>query len=502
MVHQHGVVRSTRLVALLAGLGLAAVACSSGGPAASQTVVVNSTVAASGNTASVTVAGSAGGSTTAPTSSDPAASGAPTSGAQASGTQASGVPASSPPASGPATSGPATSGPATSGPATSGPATSRPATSGPATSGAAASSSPAAGVNALPVAKVSASPAFGSKTVGVADPLKISVQQGRITDVKVTTSTGHELKGAVSADGTSWSLGEVLGYGKTYTASGTATGTDGKAVPIAGSFSTVVPTSKVRTTISPSDGDVVGVATPVIVAFAVNPADRAAIAKAVSIRTTPKVTGAWVWIQHDDKRWALDFRPAVYWPANTKVRVEAKVYGLKFAAGAYGSSDVTSDFTIGRNQVVKADVNSHFLQVFRDGHQVASYPASYGKGDTPDKITRSGVHVVNDLFPTKLMSNPKYGYVNVLEHWAVRISDNGEFIHANPKTVGDQGNTNVSHGCVNLSLKDAEAYFKSAMRGDPVEVTGTTIKLQPSDGDIFDWTYPWQQWKNLAVKTY
>jgi len=472
MVHQHGVVRSTRLVALLAGLGLVAVACSSGGPAASQTVVVNSTVAASGNTASVTVAGSAGGSTSAPASSDPAASGAPTSGAQASGTQASGVPASSPPASGPATS------------------------------GAAASSSPAAGVNALPVAKVSASPAFGSKTVGVADPLKISVQQGRITDVKVTTSTGHELKGAVSADGTSWSLGEVLGYGKTYTASGTATGTDGQAVPIAGSFSTVVPTSKVRTTISPSDGDVVGVATPVIVAFAVNPADRAAIAKAVSIRTTPKVTGAWVWIQHDDKRWALDFRPAVYWPANTKVHVEAKVYGLKFAAGAYGSSDVTSDFTIGRNQVVKADVNSHFLQVFRDGHQVASYPASYGKGDTPDKITRSGVHVVNDLFPTKLMSNPKYGYVNVLEHWAVRISDNGEFIHANPKTVGDQGNTNVSHGCVNLSLKDAEAYFKSAMRGDPVEVTGTTIKLQPSDGDIFDWTYPWQQWKNLAVKTY
>ncbi|MGI8591247.1 MAG: Ig-like domain-containing protein [Nakamurella sp.] len=472
MVHQHGVVRSTRLVALLAGLGLAAVACSSGGPAVSPTVVVNSTVAASGNTTSVTAAGSAGGSTTAPPSSDPAASGALSSGAQASS---------------PATSGPATSGPATSGPATSGPGT---------------SSSPAAGANALPVAKVSASPAFGSKTLGVADPLKISVQQGRITDVKVTTSTGHELKGAVSADGTSWSLGEVLGYGKTYTASGTATGTDGKAVPIAGSFSTVVPTSKVRTTISPSDGDVVGVATPVIVAFAVNPADRAAIAKAVSIRTTPKVTGAWVWIQHDDKRWALDFRPAVYWPANTKVHVEAKVYGLKFAAGAYGSSDVTSDFTIGRNQVVKADVNSHFLQVFRDGHQVASYPASYGKGDTPDKITRSGIHVVNDLFPTKLMSNPKYGYVNVLEHWAVRISDNGEFIHANPKTVGDQGNTNVSHGCVNLSLKDAEAYFKSAMRGDPVEVTGTTIKLQPSDGDIFDWTYPWQQWKNLAVKTY
>jgi lipoprotein-anchoring transpeptidase ErfK/SrfK len=184
------------------------------------------------------------------------------------------------------------------------------------------------------------------------------------------------------------------------------------------------------------------------------------------------------------------------------VHVAAKVYGLKFANGAYGSSDVTSDFTIGRNQVVKANVNSHFLEVYRDGQKVASYPASYGKGDTPDKITRSGIHVVNDLFPTKLMSNPKYGYTNVLERWAVRISNNGEFIHANPKTVSDQGNTNVSHGCVNLSLADAEAYFKSALMGDPVEVTGTSIQLGASDGDIFDWTYSWDQWQNMAAKTY
>lgn len=104
-----------------------------------------------------------------------------------------------------------------------------------------------------------------------------------------------------------------------------------------------------------------------IVAFGVTPLDRAAAAKTISITTTPKVTGAWVWIQHDDGRWALDFRTKGYWPANTKVHVQANVYGMKFADGAYGAGDLTSDFTIGRNQVVKADVNSHDLLAFATG---------------------------------------------------------------------------------------------------------------------------------------
>ena len=446
--------RNVGLVALLAAVGLAAAACtSSSGSAAEQTVTVSSTVGVAPDSTSVTI---------------PAATGAPSSGPAAS--------------SGAVASGGAV---ASSGAVDSAPA----------------SSAAASSAIVLPVAAVAASPAFGTKTMSPSDPLKITVAKGKITALKLTNPAGLVVKGAVSADGSTWTLGEVLGYGKTYTATGSATGTDGKVVPIKGTFTTVSPKTKVRTTISPGDGKTVGVATSVIVSFGVKPADGDNIAKYVSITTTPKVTGAWVWIQHDDGLWALDFRTQGYWPENTKVHVEANVYGLKFGTGAYGSSDVTSDFTIGRNQVVKADVNSHYLYVYQDGKEVAKYAASYGKGDTPDKITRSGIHVVNDKNETKLMSNPKYGYTNVLEHWAVRISDNGEFIHANPNTVGDQGNTNVSHGCVNLSLADAEAYFKSALLGDPVEVTGTSINLSASDGDLFDWTYSWSEWKNLSVKS-
>ena len=76
------------------------------------------------------------------------------------------------------------------------------------------------------------------------------------------------------------------------------------------------------------------------------------------------------------------------------------------------------------------------------------------------------------------MSNPAYGYTDVTEHWAVRISDNGEFIHQNQDTVGDQGVDNVSHGCINLSADERRRpTSRSAIYGDPVEVTGTSVQL-------------------------
>ena len=261
-------------------------------------------------------------------------------------------------------------------------------------------------------------------------------------------------------------------------------------MPISGTLSTVPDTAAVRNTVYPGDDAVVGVAAPITVYFGVEPADKAAVAAHVTLTSDPAVEGAWAWIQHNDGRWALDYRTKDYWPAGTKVHVSAQLYGVPLAPGAYGAADITSDFTIGRNQVVIADVNSHQLVVQRDGATVATYPASYGRGEDtgdPNLITRSGIHVVNELDETKLMSNPRYGYSNVPEKWAVRISNNGEFIHANPASSDAQGNTNVTHGCVNLSLADAEDYFHSAIWGDPVEVTGTSVTLGPDDGDIYIW---------------
>jgi lipoprotein-anchoring transpeptidase ErfK/SrfK len=136
--------------------------------------------------------------------------------------------------------------------------------------------------------------------------------------------------------------------------------------------------------------------------------------------------------------------------------------------------------------------------IIRDGAQVASYPASYGLDSDPNRNTRSGIHVVNEKFTDKRMVSQQYGY-DVMEKWAVRMSNNGEFIHANPATTGVQGSTNVTHGCVNLSLADAKAYYDTALYGDPVEVTGTPIALSAKDGDIWDWTLSWSQWQRLSA---
>jgi len=354
---------------------------------------------------------------------------------------------------------------------------------------------------ALP-AVVTSNPAFGATGLSPSGPLTITVANGAITAIQITNSQGNAVHGNTSADGTSWTLTEPLAFGTTYTVTGTAAGTDGIPRPITGSYTTITPVDQITTSISPDPGSVVGVAAPVIVSLGYPPADRALIESHMHITTTPHVDGAWAWIRHDGDTWpALDWRPKGYWPAGTQVHVESDIYGLDFGGGYYGGPDATSDFTIGRNQVVLANAQSYQIVIQRDGQTVATYPASFGNGDIigdPNRVTRSGVHVVMDKQQTTTMSNPAYGYTNVVEHWAVRISDNGEFIHQNQNTVADQGNTNVSHGCINLSADNAQAYYESAIYGDPVEVTGTSMPLSAADGDIYDWTIPWNQWLTMS----
>lgn len=182
------------------------------------------------------------------------------------------------------------------------------------------------------------------------------------------------------------------------------------------------------------------------------------------------------------------------------MHVKANLYGVPFGSGAYGAQDVTLDFGIGRRQVVRAEASSHRIQVLDEaGAVIMDFPCSYGEGDLDRNVTRSGVHVVTEKYEDFYMTNPAAGYANVRERFAVRISNNGEFIHANPASSGAQGNSNVTNGCINLSIGDAEQYFNTAIYGDPVEVTGTRIDLSYADGDIWDWAVPWEEWKSMSA---
>jgi lipoprotein-anchoring transpeptidase ErfK/SrfK len=349
-----------------------------------------------------------------------------------------------------------------------------------------------------PVAVIAVTPATGSTGVVPTITATATVTDGTFGDVTLTDAKGEAVVGEFNEDRTSWSSTEPLEYKATYTWGGSATGTDGRAVPVEGTLATVAPSKTVRGTLNIGDGRTVGVAAPIRIQFNGHVGDRAAVEKALSLTTSVPVEGGWGWLPDEGGGSRVDYRPKEYWPAGTQVAVQAKLFGVAYGDGAYGATDLSSTFEIGRAQIVKADVDSFRMVVMRDGKKVGDYPASYGLGSDPERNTRSGVHVVSEKFTNKRMVSDRYGY-DLVEKWAVRISNNGEFIHANPDSTSAQGSSNVTHGCVNLSPGDAKAYYDTALYGDPVEVTGTPVALASRDGDIWDWTLSWEQWKALSA---
>ncbi|WP_240945695.1 Ig-like domain-containing protein [Rhodococcus sp. HNM0569] len=348
-----------------------------------------------------------------------------------------------------------------------------------------------------PVVEVTADPADGASDVNPTVPVSITARDGTFTDVALHTPDGRAVQGTLSPDRATFTVGEPLGYASTYTWSGTAVGTDGKSKPVEGGFTTLAPDEIVHANTNIGDGQEVGIAAPIMLQFDSSITDKAAVEKALTVTTNPPTPGAWAWLE-DDGGSRAHWRPQNYWAPGTTVDVEAKLYGVDYGDGAYGGEDLSLHFTIGRSQVVVANAPSHRLQVVRDGATIMDIPVSYGEGDEARNVTRSGIHMVTEKHEDFLMSNPPY-YENVRERWAVRISNNGEFIHANPLTTGSQGASNVTNGCINLSLEDAQQYFQTAMYGDPVEVTGTSIALSPADGDVYDWTIDWPTWQSMSA---
>lgn len=344
-------------------------------------------------------------------------------------------------------------------------------------------------------------PADGATDVNPQATVSASGGAGRLREVSLTKAHGSQVAGTLSPDGHQWMASAPLSYAGQYTWSGVIVALDGSTTPLTGSFRTLAPSKLVHATTNISDGDTVGVAAPIVVQFdaPLDDTAKAAAERRMHVTTSVPVQGGWAWLPDTAQGSRAHWRPAQYWPAGTAVTMTAALFGQDLDAAGFGAADLTTTFTIGRSQIVRAAVDSHRVVVIRDGQQVLDLPASYGSGSDLNRVTRSGTHIVMSKAETVLMSNPAYGYVNLPEHWAVRISNNGEFIHANPNSVSAQGSSNVTHGCINLSTENAKAYFDTAVYGDPVEVTGSSVSLSAKDGDIYDWAIPWEQWRAMSA---
>ncbi|GGM61605.1 L,D-transpeptidase 5 [Longimycelium tulufanense] len=340
----------------------------------------------------------------------------------------------------------------------------------------------------IPPAKVALEPGAGATGVSPNTPAKVTVSDGTIRDLTLTNDDGKAIEGTLADDKRSWVAGTKLGYGRTYTWAGSAVGADGKEVPISGSFTMVQPSRTITASVNVADNQEYGVAMPITVQFSAPVQDRAAAERAMKVQTSVPTEGAWGWLDSQYLVW----RPKDYWKPGTQVNVNYDLYGVNLGGGAYGAEDLTSGFTIGREQIVKGNTATHRVVVIRDGQQVDDFPASFGLQTDPGRVTRNGRYWAMAKHTSFSMTNERYNYRDVVVPWAVRMSNNGEFIHGYAPSIWAQGSQNVSHGCVNLSPANAKKYFDTALVGDPIEMEGAPIDL-PTDGNDI-WAIPWEKW--------
>jgi lipoprotein-anchoring transpeptidase ErfK/SrfK len=326
-------------------------------------------------------------------------------------------------------------------------------------------------------------------------PVTVRVRDGRIRSVAL--AGGERLDGRISPDGSRWWPRWALTPGRTYTLVVTVVGADGRPATVRGTFRTRrVAHTLGAAVVAPREGATVGVGMPIILRFAGPVENRVAVERSLALRTSMPVTGAWHWSSASD----VVFRPMTYWPAHTRVRLDAHLTGLRLAGDAYGAQDVTTGFDVGDAHVTVASARGHHQDVRVNGRRVRRMPISMGKGTRLAYTTTSGIHLTMEKSHHVVMDSASVGcppgcpdHYRHDVYFAVRISDSGEYEHSAPWSVGDQGHRNVSHGCINLGPRDARWFYRHTLPGDVVEVTGTRRRLAPGNGWGY-WQLSWPEW--------
>ncbi|HYZ69202.1 MAG TPA: Ig-like domain-containing protein [Mycobacterium sp.] len=346
----------------------------------------------------------------------------------------------------------------------------------------------------LLVPKLAASVKDGAVGVSVESPVTVSAEDGVLGAVTMVNEDGALVAGEFSPDGLTWATTEPLGYNKRYTLNAESLGLGG-ATSQQMTFETHSPENLTMAYVLPNDGEVVGVGQPVAVQFDENIPNRLAAQNAIKITTNPPVEGAFYWLNNREVRW----RPAQYWKPGTTVDVAVNIYGADLGDGLFGQESVKTRFTIGDEIIATADDNAKLVTVRRNGEVIKTMPTSMGKDSTP---TNNGVYIVGNRFSHIVMDSSTYGVpVNSPNgyrtdvDWATQISYSGIFVHSAPWSVGSQGYTNTSHGCLNVSPSNAVWFYQNTKRGDIVEVVNTVGSILPGTDGLGDWNIPWEQWK-------
>lgn len=325
-------------------------------------------------------------------------------------------------------------------------------------------------------------------------PVHVHADGGRITGVHMTNPSGAAVAGTLSPDGATWTTSEPLAFGRTYTVVTDAVSPQGAPTHLQSTVATLAPKQTDSAAVDPGSTNV-GVGQPVAVTFNHAVTDKDAAVKALTVTSSPPQPGAWHWISATQ----VDYRPQAYWKPGTAITLDGKLFGADLGGGAFGAKDVHETFHVHDAWVAKADGGAEQMQIFDNGALVKTMKISLGSPQFP---THTGTHVISDKQPSVVMDSATYGvmpgqpgYYKETVLLDERISNDGEFVHSAPWSVGQQGTDNVSHGCVNLSPADAQWFYDHFGVGDVVEVANSGGPALPVWDRWGDWALPWEQWQ-------
>jgi len=330
-------------------------------------------------------------------------------------------------------------------------------------------------------------PADGSTDTTPNLGITVTAAGGTVSRLTVRAG-GKSVRGSLNAAGTAWHSTWALSVSQRYTVTATGTGTSGQAVTQTSSFSTFKPRQSFTTEILEGYHQTYGVGMPIILYFSRPITDKAVVERALEIKSSRPVEGSWYWDSEcGTAPECAYFRTRHYWPAHTRVSFTDHLDGVEGAPGVYGIHDLTQTFTIGSPLTVVASTATHYMSVYRDGRLFAHWPISTGR---PGDDTPNGNYLTIEKANPVDMVGPGY---NIEVPWSVRFTWSGDYLHDAYWSVGEQGFTNVSHGCVNMPPADAETYYDMAVPGDPVKIVGSPAPGVWDNGWTM-WFLSWHKW--------
>jgi lipoprotein-anchoring transpeptidase ErfK/SrfK len=341
----------------------------------------------------------------------------------------------------------------------------------------------------LAAAAIKITPVNGTKAADPSAGITVNARKGTLTSVVVHQS-GSSVPGQLSQDSRSWHTQWTLATDQSYTVTASAKVPGQGTLTRTVSFRTLSPSNTFHTQIFEGLNQTYGVGMPIMLTFSQPITNKAAVERSLQLTTSNPVTGAWYW----DGDEHLNFRPENYWPAGTKISFDGHLAGVEGAKGMYGAANLTQSFNIGRSLIAVTSATAHQTKIYLNGSLKYTWPASTGKAST---ATPNGTYVsVEKENPVRMIGGTKGtpGYYNELVPYSVRFTFSGDYMHDAPWSVGAQGSSNVSHGCVNLSPADSKIYYDLSIPGDPITVTDSTKAGKWDDG----WTEWFLSWPDLV----